>query len=171
MGPPSQGWTPLQRSMSALGQTGTSPPSPKWASSSHTNGNSSSTVRRLASQSHTEFLWVTLSGTPRSGGLSIGTARYQLTSNYDEVAKGRVGSDIKARKSYIFADARIWKNRRMMQTTKRHLNLITIASVPFGASQGLWEFTAARVLQGIGGAMIVPSYHVPELNGGRTPAF
>ena len=34
--------------------------------------------------------------------------------------------------------------------------LFTGASVVCGFSQGLWEFTAARVLQGIGGAMMVP---------------
>jgi EmrB/QacA subfamily drug resistance transporter len=34
--------------------------------------------------------------------------------------------------------------------------LFTVSSVMCGFSQGLWEFTAARVLQGIGGAMMVP---------------
>lgn len=34
--------------------------------------------------------------------------------------------------------------------------LFTAASVACGFSQGLWEFTLARVLQGIGGAMMVP---------------
>ncbi|HEV2201219.1 MAG TPA: MFS transporter [Bryobacteraceae bacterium] len=34
--------------------------------------------------------------------------------------------------------------------------LFTGASVVCGFSQGLWEFTTARVLQGIGGAMMVP---------------
>ena len=34
--------------------------------------------------------------------------------------------------------------------------LFTLASVLCGVSSGLWSFTAARVLQGIGGAMMVP---------------
>ena len=34
--------------------------------------------------------------------------------------------------------------------------LFTFASVLCGISNGLWEFTAARILQGIGGAMMVP---------------
>jgi EmrB/QacA subfamily drug resistance transporter len=34
--------------------------------------------------------------------------------------------------------------------------VFTAASILCGLSQGLWEFTAARVLQGIGGAMMVP---------------
>jgi EmrB/QacA subfamily drug resistance transporter len=34
--------------------------------------------------------------------------------------------------------------------------LFTVASVLCGISNGLWQFTAARVLQGLGGAMMVP---------------
>jgi len=34
--------------------------------------------------------------------------------------------------------------------------IFTVASVLCGFSQGMWSFTAARVLQGIGGAMMVP---------------
>jgi EmrB/QacA subfamily drug resistance transporter len=34
--------------------------------------------------------------------------------------------------------------------------LFTFASILCGISNGLWEFTAARILQGIGGAMMVP---------------
>lgn len=36
------------------------------------------------------------------------------------------------------------------------LALFTFASVLCGASQDLWQFTAARILQGVGGAMMVP---------------
>ncbi len=36
------------------------------------------------------------------------------------------------------------------------IGLFTFASILCGMSRGLWEFTAARVLQGIGGAMMVP---------------
>src|SRR5579864_7281176 len=34
--------------------------------------------------------------------------------------------------------------------------LFTFASILCGGSNGLWQFTAARILQGIGGAMMVP---------------
>jgi EmrB/QacA subfamily drug resistance transporter len=36
------------------------------------------------------------------------------------------------------------------------ISVFTLASVLCGVSMGLWSFTAARVLQGIGGAMMVP---------------
>ena len=36
------------------------------------------------------------------------------------------------------------------------IGLFTFASILCGISNGLWEFTAARILQGIGGAMMVP---------------
>jgi len=36
------------------------------------------------------------------------------------------------------------------------IGLFTASSVLCGLSNGLWEFTAARVLQGLGGAMMVP---------------
>src|SRR5579862_1393057 len=34
--------------------------------------------------------------------------------------------------------------------------LFTLASILCGISNGLWEFTAARILQGMGGALMVP---------------
>src|SRR5579862_7128033 len=34
--------------------------------------------------------------------------------------------------------------------------LFTVASILCGISNGLWEFTAARILQGMGGALMVP---------------
>src|SRR5712675_3279308 len=36
------------------------------------------------------------------------------------------------------------------------IGLFTVASVLCGMSSGLWEFTAARILQGMGGALMVP---------------
>src|SRR5262245_25124081 len=36
------------------------------------------------------------------------------------------------------------------------IGLFTVASILCGISNGMWEFTAARILQGIGGAMMVP---------------
>ena len=36
------------------------------------------------------------------------------------------------------------------------IGLFTASSVLCGLSNGLWEFTAARILQGLGGAMMVP---------------
>src|SRR5205085_757095 len=36
------------------------------------------------------------------------------------------------------------------------IGIFTLASVLCGITNSLWEFTAARVLQGIGGAMMVP---------------
>src|SRR6202035_5878964 len=47
------------------------------------------------------------------------------------------------------------------------IGLFTASSVLCGLSNGLWEFTAARVLQGLGGAMMVP---VGRLVGVRPPA-
>ncbi len=32
----------------------------------------------------------------------------------------------------------------------------TLASIPCGASQNVWQFVGARILQGLGGAMMVP---------------
>lgn len=46
-----------------------------------------------------------------------------------------------------------WGHRRVFMAA---LALFTFASVLCAASQALWQFTAARVLQGIGGAMMVP---------------
>ena len=46
-----------------------------------------------------------------------------------------------------------WGHRRVFMAA---LALFTFASVLCAASQELWQFTAARVLQGIGGAMMVP---------------
>lgn len=46
-----------------------------------------------------------------------------------------------------------WGHRRVFMAA---LALFTLASVLCAASQELWQFTAARVLQGIGGAMMVP---------------
>jgi EmrB/QacA subfamily drug resistance transporter len=46
-----------------------------------------------------------------------------------------------------------WGHRRVFMAA---LALFTFASVLCAGSQTLWEFTAARVLQGIGGAMMVP---------------
>lgn len=37
------------------------------------------------------------------------------------------------------------------------IGLFTASSVLCGLSNGLWEFTAARILQGLGGAMMVPA--------------
>ena len=36
------------------------------------------------------------------------------------------------------------------------IGIFTLASILCGFSQNLWQFTAARVFQGIGGAMMVP---------------
>src|SRR3984957_9116904 len=44
--------------------------------------------------------------------------------------------------------------------------VFTVSSILCGLSQGLWEFTLARIVQGIGGAMMVP---VGRLGGGRPP--
>jgi EmrB/QacA subfamily drug resistance transporter len=46
-----------------------------------------------------------------------------------------------------------WGYRRVFMTA---LGVFTLASVLCAASQSLWEFVGARVLQGIGGAMMVP---------------
>ena len=46
-----------------------------------------------------------------------------------------------------------WGHRRVFMAA---LAVFTFASVLCAASQELWQFTAARVLQGIGGAMMVP---------------
>lgn len=49
---------------------------------------------------------------------------------YDEVARGRVGYDMKERKFYVFADACIKKNVRMMDRIQRDMNLPSQQTAP-----------------------------------------
>ena len=71
--------------------------------------------------------------------LNIGMTAYMLTLAVFIPVSGWLADRIGARS--IFSTA---------------IGLFTVASVLCGVSAGLWEFTSARILQGIGGAMMVP---------------
>jgi EmrB/QacA subfamily drug resistance transporter len=71
--------------------------------------------------------------------LNIGMTAYMLTLAVFIPVSGWVADRLGART--VFASA---------------IGLFTFASILCGMSSGLWEFTAARVLQGMGGALMVP---------------
>ena len=71
--------------------------------------------------------------------LNMGMTAYMLTLAVFIPVSGWVADRVGART--VFASA---------------IGLFTVASVLCGLSNGLWEFTAARVLQGMGGALMVP---------------
>src|SRR4051812_8063148 len=71
--------------------------------------------------------------------LNVGMTAYMLTLAVFIPISGWVADRVGART--VFASA---------------IGLFTVASVLCGVSNGLWEFTAARVLQGMGGALMVP---------------
>ena len=71
--------------------------------------------------------------------LAIGMTAYLLTLAVFIPASGWAADRFGARRVFMAATA-----------------LFTLASVLCGLSQGRWEFTAARILQGCGGALMVP---------------
>ncbi len=71
--------------------------------------------------------------------LNMGMTAYMLTLAVFIPVSGWVADRVGART--VFATA---------------IGVFTVASILCGASNGLWTFTAARVLQGVGGAMMVP---------------
>src|SRR3954466_6741040 len=71
--------------------------------------------------------------------LNMGMTAYMLTLAVFIPVSGWVADRVGART--VFASA---------------IALFTFASVLCGMSNGLWEFTAARILQGMGGALMVP---------------
>ena len=71
--------------------------------------------------------------------LNVGMTSYMLTLAVFIPVSGWVADRLGART--VFASA---------------IGLFTLASILCGISSGLWEFTAARVLQGMGGALMVP---------------
>ena len=71
--------------------------------------------------------------------LNIGMTAYMLTLAVFIPVSGWIADRIGART--VFASA---------------IGLFTFASVLCGLSGGLWQFTAARILQGVGGALMVP---------------
>src|SRR5882672_6033586 len=71
--------------------------------------------------------------------LNIGMTAYMLTLAVFIPISGWMADRVGART--VFASA---------------IGLFTVASILCGISNGLWEFTAARILQGMGGAMMVP---------------
>src|SRR5882672_10220789 len=71
--------------------------------------------------------------------LTFGLTAYMLTLAVVIPISGRVADRLGART--VFASA---------------IAIFTLASILCGMSNGLWEFTAARILQGIGGALMVP---------------
>src|SRR3954465_4479530 len=71
--------------------------------------------------------------------LNIGMTAYMLTLAVFIPVSGWIADRLGART--VFASA---------------IGLFTLASILCGMSSGLWEFTAARILQGMGGALMVP---------------
>src|SRR5215470_15908302 len=71
--------------------------------------------------------------------LNVGMTAYMLTLAVFIPVSGWVADRLGART--VFASA---------------IGLFTFASILCGMSNGLWEFTASRILQGMGGAMMVP---------------
>ena len=71
--------------------------------------------------------------------LNVGMTAYMLTLAVFIPVSGWVADRLGART--VFASA---------------IGLFTLASILCGMSSGLWEFTAARILQGMGGALMVP---------------
>jgi len=71
--------------------------------------------------------------------LNMGMTAYMLTLAVFIPVSGWIADRLGART--VFASA---------------IALFTFASILCGMSNGLWEFTAARILQGMGGAMMVP---------------
>src|SRR5579871_3549614 len=71
--------------------------------------------------------------------LNVGMTAYMLTLAVFIPVSGWVADRLGART--VFASA---------------IGLFTLASILCGFSNSLWQFTAARILQGIGGAMMVP---------------
>jgi EmrB/QacA subfamily drug resistance transporter len=71
--------------------------------------------------------------------LNVGMTAYMLTLAVFIPVSGWIADRLGART--VFASA---------------IGLFTIASILCGMSGSLWEFTAARVLQGVGGALMVP---------------
>jgi EmrB/QacA subfamily drug resistance transporter len=71
--------------------------------------------------------------------LNMGMTAYMLTLAVFIPVSGWIADRLGART--VFASA---------------IGLFTVASILCGMSNGLWQFTAARILQGIGGAMMVP---------------
>src|SRR5689334_6056981 len=71
--------------------------------------------------------------------LNIGMTAYMLTLAVFIPVSGWLADRLGARR--IFSAA---------------IGLFTVASILCGISGGLWQFTASRILQGIGGAMMVP---------------
>jgi EmrB/QacA subfamily drug resistance transporter len=71
--------------------------------------------------------------------LNIGMTAYMLALAVFIPVSGWVADRLGARR--VFASA---------------IGLFTFASILCGISNGLWEFTASRILQGMGGAMMVP---------------
>src|SRR6195256_3158953 len=71
--------------------------------------------------------------------LNMGMTAYMLTLAVFIPVSGWIADRLGART--VFASA---------------IGLFTLASILCGMSSGLWEFTAARILQGMGGALMVP---------------
>lgn len=84
--------------------------------------------------------------------LAIGMTAYLLTLAVFIPASGWAADRFGARRVFMAATA-----------------LFTVASVLCGLSQGRWQFTAARILQGGGGALMVPVGRLVVLRGTAKP--
>ena len=83
-----------------------------------------------------------------AASLSIGMTAYLITAA-----------------AFVPASAHIADRFGVRRTFAGAIALFTIASILCGASQNLWEFVAARILQGIAGAMMMPVGRLAVLRG------
>jgi EmrB/QacA subfamily drug resistance transporter len=92
-------------------------------------------------------------------GSVIATALPQMAQSFHENAVNlSIGMSAYLLTLAIFIPSSGWMADRFGSKTifLTAIGIFTFASVLCGLSNGLWEFTAARILQGIGGAMMVP---------------
>jgi EmrB/QacA subfamily drug resistance transporter len=93
-------------------------------------------------------------------GTVIATALPQMASSFGVAAVDlNVGMSAYLLTLAVFIPASGWVADKVGARTVFTLAIVvfTVASILCGSSQELWEFIAARVLQGVGGAMMVPT--------------
>ena len=101
-------------------------------------------------------------------GSVIATALPQMAQSFHENAVNlSIGMSAYLLTLAIFIPSSGWMADRFGSKTifLSAIALFTVASVLCGMSNSLWEFTAARIVQGIGGAMMVPVGRLVVLRG------
>jgi MFS family permease len=101
-------------------------------------------------------------------GSVIATALPQMAQSFHENAVNlSIGMSAYLLTLAIFIPSSGWMADRFGSKTifLSAIAIFTAASVLCGLSNSLWEFTAARIVQGIGGAMMVPVGRLVVLRG------